>query len=293
LTAAVVFPAAVMLISPLPSAAARKSVTQTIEVRVGDRIRTYQFSASRRASQPLVIQLHGGNGSGRSMEGLTGFHRLGTARRFAVASPDGVGGDWNDGRTGVDSQAFVEQVDDVAFLDAIIADAAKRASINLSQVFVVGISNGAFMANRYACERPQQVRGIGLVAGTVSPVVQATCLAPLTVKVINFHGRNDPLVPYEGGTVARTRGEAASVESMLEMWRRNNECQPTPTVFKRPAYVKRSWKCTSPVVAYELLQAGHVWPGGPQYAPRALIGDATQAINATQEMWKFFGPPSA
>jgi polyhydroxybutyrate depolymerase len=281
--------------SSTPSDAARRdrnpATLESISLSVNGVARTTRLALPRgmapRGGWPLVIQLHGGGGSGANIDGLTGFIALSRPNAFAVASPDGIGSNWNDGRTDAPG---ANGIDDVAFIDAVISDAATRARIDTSRVYVVGISNGAFMANRYACERADRIAGIGLVAGTMAPAVEASCRAARPITVVDFHGTADPLVPYEGGTVARTRGEATSVDVMVARWAQLNGCTAAPQQTTRADVTTRSWlECAAPVTAHRIEGGGHTWPGGPQYAGVRIVGTTTKSINATREMAKAFG----
>ncbi len=272
--------------------AVRRRIEPVMTLRIGGLDRTYRLSTppgrAPRSGFPLVIQLHGGGGSGATIDTLTGMNDQGRRSGFAVASPDGIGTNWNDGR--VNSKSGVDAVDDIAFMDALIDASVRRAGVDPTRVYLVGISNGAFMANRYACERADRVAGIGLVAGTMAPSVASTCVPSKPLRVIDFHGTADPLVPIGGGTVSGGRGEAISVDNMLSIWTQVNRCRDEPAVANRPPDVStKTWTdCTAAVAAYRIEGAGHTWPGGSQYAPVRLIGTTSTTINASEEMWRFF-----
>jgi polyhydroxybutyrate depolymerase len=42
------------------------------------------------------------------------------------------------------------------------------------------------------------------------------------------------------------------------------------------------------VELYVIEGGGHVWPGAPPYAPPALIGAATESVDAAELVWSFF-----
>jgi polyhydroxybutyrate depolymerase len=39
---------------------------------------------------------------------------------------------------------------------------------------------------------------------------------------------------------------------------------------------------------YTIQGGGHTWPGGPQYLPKLIVGNASQNLNATRTIWEFF-----
>src|SRR5690606_41449164 len=56
------------------------------------------------------------------------------------------------------ARARDEQVDDVGFLRAVLADVKRRIRVDASRVYVVGMSNGAMMAYRIACQASGDIR---------------------------------------------------------------------------------------------------------------------------------------
>ena len=103
---------------------------------------------------PLVIDLHGYSGTGAIQAGLSGMPAIADANGFIAAFPDGYGplgqGSWNSGTCC--NPAKAAGVDDVAFMRAIVADVGTQARIDLRRVYVTGLSNGALMSHRLACE---------------------------------------------------------------------------------------------------------------------------------------------
>src|SRR5262245_12813252 len=94
------------------------------------RERTYRVYVPQRLHEPvpLIFVLHGGGGSGANMELMTrqGFNRAADRDGAIVVYPDGVGRNWNDGRTGVRSKAMEENVDDVGFFRALVRELSAR-----------------------------------------------------------------------------------------------------------------------------------------------------------------------
>ena len=88
--------------------------------------------------------------------------------------------------------------DDVAYLDAVIDDVAARYTIDRKRVWIVGHSNGGFMAYRYACERAGRVAAFVSLAGAN----YAGCAPSEPVAVLQIHGDADGTVKYAGGSLA-------------------------------------------------------------------------------------------
>ncbi len=255
--------------------------------------------AGRRA---LVLSLHGGGGHAAGVAAQTGFSALADREGFVVAYPDGVDKGWNDGRAGVPSTAAKENVDDVGFLTAVLDDLARGPlGVDPARVYVTGISNGAFMSSRFACERSERVAAIGLVAGTMGPELAARCRLARPVAVIAFLGTEDPLVPYEGGVVHLgpfERGRTAAARDAMRVFSTQNRCGElragAPVADRDPddgsvARVEAA-ACAedTSVQLYTLEGGGHTWPGGKQYLPARLVGRVNRDVDATATMWAFF-----
>ncbi|HRG97480.1 MAG TPA: PHB depolymerase family esterase [Polyangiaceae bacterium] len=292
--------------APRRERAAGVGVDETRTVAWGGRERRYLVHAPPRASgsalRALVLSLHGGGGHAEGVAAQTGFSAAADREGFVVAYPDGVDKGWNDGRAGVPSTAAKESVDDVGFLTAVLDDLTGGAlGVDPSRVYVTGISNGAFMSSRFACERSERVAAIGLVAGTMGPELAATCRLARPVAVIAFLGTADPLVPYEGGVVHLgpfERGRTASARDAMRVFSTQNRCgelgAPTPVADRDPddgsiARVEAA-ACAedTSVQLYTLEGGGHTWPGGKQYLPARLVGRVNRDVDATATMWAFF-----
>jgi polyhydroxybutyrate depolymerase len=265
----------------------------------GGRTRTFLYHLPPRVKPqaPLVLSLHGRLGQGRSQEKLTGFDALADEAGFIVVYPDGVDRSWADGRgmTPADRQG----VDDVGFLTALVDHFIKQFGVDRRRVYVSGMSNGAMMSYRLACERADRFAAIGPVAGLLSQRLSESCSPSRPVSLIAFVGTEDPLMPFQGGQVSGDRGPVLSETEARARWAAFNGCEGTPAVTQEPerapedgTRIRRetlgSCRNGSEVVFYVVEGGGHAWPGGPQYLPRGLIGRASQQLDASRTLWEFF-----
>jgi polyhydroxybutyrate depolymerase len=145
------------------------------------------------APAPLVIALHAHSQESKVVRAYTRFEALADEQGFVVAFPEGAAGSWNAGLCCVPGST--DNVDDVSFLDEVIALARTRSVIDPNRIALTGGSNGAMMALRYACERPEVVASVAVVSG---PVV-TPCAPELPVPVLVLHGAKDRVVPLNGG----------------------------------------------------------------------------------------------
>ncbi|TDD64918.1 hypothetical protein E1293_40925 [Actinomadura darangshiensis] len=141
----------------------------------------------------LVIALHGGLANMGKMEDLTGFDELSDEHGFLAAYPDGFMTTWNAGDCC--GAAKIGDIDDVGFLTKLIDKLTGAGLADPKRVYVTGFSNGAGMAYRMACEKPDKVAGIGVVEGALV----TECDPGRPVSAMIFHGTADRNVPFNGG----------------------------------------------------------------------------------------------
>jgi polyhydroxybutyrate depolymerase len=104
-----------------------------------------------------------------------------------------------------------QAVDDVAYLKGLIADIRADYSIDPKRVYLWGHSNGAFMAQRMACEDSGEVAAIISVAGATW-LDASKCAPSAKVSVLDIHGDADQTIAYNGGsTVTAYPSEAVTM----------------------------------------------------------------------------------
>lgn len=115
--------------------------------------------------------------------------------------------------------------DDVAFLRAVLADVERRTGFDRQRVFVLGVSNGAFLAHRLACEASAEVRAIVSIAGAGPGPSDPPCVPKQPVSVLQVHGARDETIQYTGGVLGGARYPGA--RASLEPWLRFSPCRRT------------------------------------------------------------------
>lgn len=227
---------------------------------------------------PVLINFHGRNSNASQEELISQTTPKADAARFVVVYPTGVGATWNAGLCC--GQAQTEDVDDVAFTRALVDELEAKLCVDKKRVFATGLSNGAFMVNRLACELADRIAAIGPVAGQL---LSTTCNTSRPVPVIHFHGTADAIVSYDGQL------GMPGVESSLKAWASRNGCSTTP----KQTYASGDATCVSydgckanaDVTLCTIAGGGHTWPGGLAVPG---LGKTSQDIDATDAMWDFF-----
>jgi polyhydroxybutyrate depolymerase len=253
----------------------------------------------------LVFVLHGGGGTGEGMERsltLGGFNTIADQQNCIVVYPDGVEKNWNDGRKNVTDPAHHQNIDDVGFFTILIENLSQEFNIDPHRIFVTGISNGAMMSYRLACEIPEKIAAIAPVAGALPIDLLSFNISDVPISVCVISGTDDPLVPWEGGLVGfprNPRGIVLSVPESVSFWVAHNNCATPPNVTVLPdrdptdhTWVQKdtygNGTNATEVTLYTIYNGGHTWPDGYQYLPESLIGRTTHDINANTIIWDFF-----
>ncbi|MFZ4514818.1 MAG: alpha/beta hydrolase family esterase [Acidimicrobiia bacterium] len=206
-------------VEALPTEADSRERLLRLRTTTGGESRTWLIAQQQESEppggpRPFLIVLHGVGGNGPAMRTL-GFEEL--AGSTVIAYPDAVDGSWNDERTGVDSRAHREHVDDVRFIGQIVEDAKTRFGIDPLRVFIVGVSNGGIMAAYIGCSSSVVIRAIALVNAMAPANLPQTCRAQPPIATLIVHGSQDKTVPAAGGPVAANAGRArGSVMSLTD-----------------------------------------------------------------------------
>lgn len=237
--------------------------------------------------RPLVVLLHGGNGTGTGMARQGDWDRLARAEGFVTVAPDGIGRVWNAGTCC--GRSVRDDVDDAGFVLAAIAQVAAEHPIDPARVYATGISNGGMMAYRLACEWPGRFAAIAPVAATM--MWPAGPQAP--VSLLHVHGLRDDFIPFEGGlprrTAQRTPPSYPPVRDVVGRFVAVAGGPLPPEVRTEGEVVTTTWAPGPTGAAVELVtiaEGMHSWPGGRRM--QRTLDPPSAAFDATGAIWRFF-----
>jgi polyhydroxybutyrate depolymerase len=281
-----------MLACASPAAASRAGIEHTIKAGGIDRTyRVYRPAAlDRQTPVPLVVVLHGGFGTVAQAEKSYRWDAEAETEGFVVVYPDGMRRSWNAGGLCC-GKAQRDQIDDVGFLTDMIAEVARTENIDPRRVYMTGMSNGAAMAYRYACEGSTPIAAFGTVSGTMTE----PCPHPRAVSLMEIHGRDDRNIPIEGGngTKGVTGISWKPLAETIDLFRRAGECAEPRISASSPVTTSVSTcKTGREVILTTIAGAGHQWPGGRPHASLATVllhpDPPSTALDATATLWEFF-----
>ena len=189
----------------------------------GDRPAQLQLPASRGdEGMPLVLSLHGYGADAKGQDQYFALAERVTDYGFALITPQGTTDDrgnrfWN--ATDGCCNFHNSDVDDHAWLSSLVAEA--RDLVDVSGVYVVGFSNGGFMAYRLACDGLDGLVAIASLAGS-SLGDPERCADAGPISVLQIHGDADQNIPYEG--TLEYDGGYPGAEELVNRWAQRAGC---------------------------------------------------------------------
>ena len=242
---------------------------------------------------PMLVALHGGGGDADFQADDSKYRLISKSEQAGFIAvfpsgysrlPSGALATWNAGACCGAAQR--SNVDDVGFIRAVIHRVERQASIDPRKVFATGMSNGAMMSWRLACEAPE-IRAIAPVEGTDNT---SACKPSHPVAVIEFHAADDPNVPFHGGVgVGPSHTDYTSVPATQAKWvlldRASATARRILTVPGAHCDLHSAGRGGAPVELCVTDTGGHSWPGGGTQQGRK---QPSMAINANDLMWNFF-----
>ena len=238
---------------------------------------------------PLVLNFHG-YGSNATQQMFYGdFRDIADTEGFLLVHPEGTLSNgnqfWNVGFPGTTSST----IDDVGFTEALIDELANSYAIDLDRVYATGMSNGGFMSFLLACQLSEKIAAVASVTGSMTPDTFNDCNAQHPTPVLQIHGTNDSVVPYDGNSIW-----TLPIVDVVSYWVNHNNCDTTPTTTTFPDLdlsdgstvehsVYEDGDLGSTTEHMKVIGGGHTWPGSIINTP-----GTNQDIDASMEIWSFF-----
>lgn len=171
---------------------------------------------------PLVIMLHGYGVTASLQDLVFGLGPRVDSLGFILVKPEGTtdGSGYPFWNATEDCCDFAHTgVDDVAYITGLIDES--RALYPVSSVALVGHSNGGFMSYRMACEVPERIDRLLVLAGLVYDD-ESDCVGTAPVSVVHVHGTADDTIAYDSVP------PHAGAEESVGRWVTKAGCDPTP-----------------------------------------------------------------
>lgn len=175
--------------------------------------RSYRVALPPAPDGRAIIFFHGYRGSAAAEmrnPGLRSTARdLGAILIAAAARDD----DWN--IPGSPSEDTARPGEELAYFDALLADAKARFGLDPARTLVAGFSAGGMVVWNLACFRGQSVAGFAPMSGTFWAPLPAACPTG-PVDLYQSHGTRDGVVPMAGRPIEDWRqGDVAQAFALM------------------------------------------------------------------------------
>ncbi|HEY5957830.1 MAG TPA: alpha/beta fold hydrolase [Polyangiaceae bacterium] len=237
---------------------------------------TRYFIPDNTDAPAFLLLLHGLGGSGIQFAQQLEMNELARDKRFAFAAPDGSVDEqgrkfWDAGPTCCNFSH--RETNDLGRLRNIIQFAIAKLRVNPKRIVVIGYSNGGFMAHRLGCEFSSEIRAIVSIAAA-GPGAREHCVPERPVAVLEIHGSEDKVVPFEGGHLFGRADfpESTRVSDGLVPWAKRNGCRGSLRVVERMELTEELpanetelltySDCAVPVQLWKMRGGGHILPLG-------------------------------
>ena len=258
--------------------------------------------------RPLVLVVHGAGASAEQVMGLAFppspmslWLEIAAREQLVVIAPDAGKGGWSDCFA---SKERVTRKDDVAFIDALMAQAIASHDVDPDRIYLIGVSRGGWMAYAVASKLPYKLAAFSSVLAGMPPPGRYTMPGtPVPALIVGCTA--DPLIHYHGGKPWYALGFAEPVRSIddtAHAWRELAGLPDTPEVVRlaasdvrqRTSVTRYLWGRApdGPQVGlYRIDGAGHAEPSRLKRYPRWinwLTGAQNADLEVAEAAWDFF-----
>ena len=235
---------------------------------------------------PLLFILHGYGSDANAIMNSSQFNPIADEHGFIVCYPQGTEDNWSN-RQWFSGWYSNDPVDDVGFLMSLAQHIQAEFSIDTDKTFCTGMSNGADMSYRLACEASSVFKAVAPVAGCMFEWAINACSPDNPIPVFEIHGTNDNMTLW-GGDAFYYYGAYVGVETTFEFWSQMNVTTESiidtlPNLNTQDGSYVISHKNinginNNEVWLYEVVNGGHHWPGAY----------GNMDVSASDEIWGFF-----
>jgi len=181
--------------------------------------------------------------------------------------PDAADVNWAEGNGG---RADRLGIDDVGFVEDLVAMLNESYTIDLKRIYAIGFSQGGFFTHRLGIDLHGIIAACATVASSMSLMISQRYYTPSEIPVLMIQGMHDSVFLWNGENdgIFSYLSQSDIVKRILE----NNHCEDNPVVTELPDLVndnKRVIKISylnqdniNIVEYYKIENGGHEWPAG-------------------------------
>jgi polyhydroxybutyrate depolymerase len=244
----------------------------------GGLIRTYDWAEpGGEGLHPVLLAFHGAGGNPTEYRQNSGLVDPATDAGYVVVFPQAANETertWAMGCAGC-TQGDELGIDDVAFVDALLDDLARRTSIDRSRVYVTGFSMGGWFSYAFACQRSSAVKAIAPVGGLMPRPVAQQCAPVRPIGALVIFGDLDQTQPYGGraGPYGLLGADSSAIFWSVAANCRVEIPDEVRAFGETAVRITEQTDCDGGVHVerHRVVGMAHVWPSGRYDATRELL----------------------
>lgn len=137
---------------------------------------------------PIVFVFHGAGGNARQIAQFSGFNDLSEKHGFLAIYPQAIDKHWDDGRESQKFQEHDAKINDVAWIEELIAELKRTYSVDKKRMYATGISNGGIFSQRLAIELGHHFAAVASLTAQIA--------RPLYTTFSNPYSYDNPQRPF-------------------------------------------------------------------------------------------------
>ncbi|ROH91972.1 hypothetical protein ED208_06265 [Stagnimonas aquatica] len=238
------------------------------------------------ADVPVMMFLHGNNGTPQGMSDQVEAAALVASQRLVAVLPEATDLRWSE------DPSDTRGIDDIGLISAVVQRLRGTAHIDAQHFYLSGFSNGGAMVERYACSNPGAFAAYGVVSAVLRPSIAAACASSPARPIAYMLGTLDPVVAFDG--LSGFSSAATSVAHWVDAQGctgESTEALPNTALDGTTTDLTRYTGCAqgNELRFYKINGGGHAWPGGTFQGLASSIGLTARDYSATEAFWDYFG----
>lgn len=233
---------------------------------------------SNTESLPLVILLHGIGGTALQLTGSQYNMTSDTARFIPVYLQGKLNAinqtAWNNGTL------LGNDENDVLFISDIIDEMKTLHNIDLSRVYISGISMGSIMSYKALRHLNDRIAAASCHIGTMSDEEITDYSPTYAIPVQHIHGTDDATVPYAGTPLPSLSLVPATINKLKTVngWTGDSTIVNIPNIAADGIDIEKIvYDCTTPVELWKLNGGGHIF-----------LTPGVNDVSGVHISWEFF-----
>lgn len=210
-------------------------------------------------SLPVIFALHGIGGTA-SATSTYGLNQLANTERFIPIYLQGKVNSWNQ-TSWNNGIALQSDAEDLAFVSNLLDTLNTNLSIDMSRIYMTGISMGAIMTYNVCRHMSDRIAAVVCHIGTMSTEDMNNFNPLFPVPTLHMHGTNDPTVPYNSNPVATLSLVPETIAKLKTTngWNGDSTVTTIANNANDGITVDRIvYDCTTPLELWRMNDAGHV-----------------------------------